>query len=466
MEQLHGLLHTTVAARCSTLSSHSDISDTETLFTSDFASTPHVSTTEVTGKDPLRGAEFALDVPQPPLARSRSMVALDQLGSSNLLPQNGIVSRVRSYPTLRPGGDKHVRFTAGNDDGDDNDDDDGQDELAAFSSFDESAKELQRGARFSRSEGMASGASLHESDTLQVPPSSLKASSDFIQRAEDRYFGGKRYLDTGSLQEPFSGDSTPPNHRDPSLLAGEKPETARGSSTVPKKRPGTLQLASSPPSGNFLHVGEGSLTASINSEILGVSALNSEASTDCEPQGGIGSQDGHPLLKGNPRTKPNRVPRRSFSLNSKTATPTTTTTPTKEDESPISLPDLSHQTGSLVRFEDLSPGSIHTRPSTGYSHHPLQQHRLPSAIKSLPHLRHLSRRFPRSVLLHGGGGGGGGGGAELHGSSVFSSTHYGSIVSAAQSMTLSYTGSELDTATEMASSSPSVVSVPQDPTRW
>ncbi len=445
------LLHSTAATGSSTRSSRSDISDTETLFTSDFASTPHTS---ITGGSAKRGnrftsdifdSEFAMDT-TPTLARSRSMIALNQLGSSNLLPQNGLLGRVKSFPALRPGGDKHVRFTASHEED--------QESLLYGDGLNESSKDFNGDTRSFQSKGMASGTSLHESDPLNGSASSYDPGIGAIQPREiyvpyDQLCKRKQFQASTSLQEAGGSSSnhgTTNSKQDLSLVSNGSLESSHGASNPPlhnKNRPQSLLFTTSPPTGKFANEGEGSLTASANGEIMGVSALNSEVSTDCPPLD-ASSNANHPIIKGNTRTKPNKKLNHSFSPNKKT--------PTEGDGSPVSLPDLSHQSGSLVRFDGDTTGSVNAapRPSTGYFHQFPQ-----SSIKSLPLLRHFSKKSHSRVPLFP---------DELHGSSVFSSTRYGPIVSAAQSMTLSYTGSEQeDTET---SASPSAVSIPHQTSQW
>lgn len=140
-----------------------------------------------------------------------------------------------------------------------------------------------------------------------------------------------------------------------------------------------------------------SFTASADGDIMGVSTVNSgNASTD-QPAVSEEGRACSSLSKGSARSAQEL---------------------SRDKDKVAWLPNVAM--GGFSPSRDL-PGSI-TRPSTNPSTNPSQPG---SSIKTSPFKKHLLSRFS----------------PETQGSSVFSSTHYGPIVSAAQSTTLSYVDS-------------------------
>lgn len=177
--------------------------------------------------------------------------------------------------------------------------------------------------------------------------------------------------------------------------------------------------------------GDNSLTASANGEILGVSAVNSnDVSPDVprtEGEGqGVEIED---LCDDNfsPRTNPSVLGTKSdVSLTLKSGLSL------GGAKNPSSLPDL---TISPVRTNVGTPVATGSKPFTN--------HLESSGIKT-------SRPKKKRVTIPSQGPG------ELHESSVFSSTRYGPIVSAAESTTLSYVDSDQDVTDSGSSSSTNV----------
>lgn len=178
--------------------------------------------------------------------------------------------------------------------------------------------------------------------------------------------------------------------------------------------------------------GGNSLTASANGEIMGVSAVNSDVSPDSHlPEVEDLCSD-----KFSQRTDPSVLSTKSdvsLSVRSKLLSGVV--------DKLSSLPDLSNQNVSKgfspISTELGTPSSV-TKPSISTQPRPGG----PSSLKTSPY-RHSKKR----VTIPGPG--------ELHGSSVFSSTRYGPIVSAAESTTLSYVGSDPDV-TDSSSSTTSI----------
>lgn len=190
-----------------------------------------------------------------------------------------------------------------------------------------------------------------------------------------------------------------------------------------------------------LNEGGNSLTASANGEIMGVSAVNSDVSPGLyrAREGEIEDSCDENLGQ---RTNPNSV----------LSTKSDTGLSFRSKLLPVvglgvdrlsSLPTLTSQSISPLRATELgAPGTKPSQASSGGG-----------AIKTSPY-----RHTKKHVTIPSQG--------QLHESSVFSSTRYGPIVSAAESTTLSCLGSEQDVTDSTSSASINETPVAKDLSTW
>lgn len=382
-----------MSAQSGSLSSASDDDDgdTETLFTSDFeVSTPQIhSNADGKGSNKILGPaaqdlDFLVDTTSH-LVRARSLVALNQLGS---LVQASHLLRHKSFPMLKCHGDKHVRFQAGL-----------TSHKIDLMSSEINLKESKETHTSSSSSSKAHGIDTVKSKEIYVAYA-LQPSSRQLHYTLSSTNDSKKH-DEHSDKHDYETTSTPefhPNHLSTQVHKVE---------------------------------GEESLTASANGEIMGISAVNSDISTDPDQE-----DSEQPL--GNPSQK-------MGTLNSRLSSKSDLNLPAKsntvvEDNKLPSLPDLSQGRCSPgTGLSTTTPASVTTRPPTCYSR--------PGSVKASP-LSHFKKHLSKPPLCA----------EDLHGSSVFSSTRYGPIVSAAQSTTLSYVESDQDVTD--SSSAPSITLLP------
>lgn len=356
--------------------SSSDDGDTEVILTPDIPSSVRFSDDDISRKEPLSITGNYLDSSAAALTRSRSLLALSEIDST---AQNSQLFRVKSFPDLKPRGDKHVRFKA-----------------SQTSNVDSTHSGIS-GIDSKPSRGVCWSSSR---------PLPIKSKEIYVNFS---YFStSKQNLRLGLSMTKEDGD-----------LGGTSEEAGQaGNSTAATE--GQLDPA--------LNECGNSLTASANGEIMGVSAVNSDI-----------SPDPHDLCSNNlsPRTNPNSM----LGTKSETSLPIPPRVGLGIDKPP-SLPTLTTQHTPPPRTAKLSPPRAPntTKPSL--------------LLKTSPY-RHTKKRV--TIPSQGG---------QLHESSVFSSTRYGPIVSAAESTTLSCVGSEQDVTDSTSSASMNETPVPKDFATW
>ena len=355
--------------------SYSDDGETETLFSSDFASSLNVITPHKKG---YRNPALTLDLTSMSeessnlTNRSKSFNVLHRCHQNrgHLLEvdrtSQAQLYKVRSLPSLKPQGDKHVRFTSG---------------------------KIQK---------KKSGSS---------PPSEnpgveeIKSKEIYVN-----YFMGKIGLEREKTRES-SHPQLVISNTDICFQSDNEPEPEGSNEDV---------IVNSSDS-SVLHI-----TASANSDILGVSDVNSCVSSVENSTDNVNTENEQSLISIGPESIHNETD--SFSLSGQS-----------KDESFSGIGKLNrhHLKGTCIK---PSAGHFHLK-GTKYNH------------------RFSSPQFKKCLTVTAQGAG------ALHGSSVFSSTHYGPIVSAAQSTTLScYDDSDRDVSG--ASSTCSVGAVKKETSLW
>ena len=409
LDQLQMALPSSVPPQSSFLSS-SDEGDTEVISTSDFTSSVRFCEEEglgVVGKKYRRGAPGRTATTEQILARTQSLVAIGDFSGFNDIAKSNRLYRTKSYPQFQPQVDKHVTFRPSL--------------TSEYSGISGVESKPSRGVCWSSSRALPVKSKEIYVNLSYFGSSKHSWRSGLAMTVEDNE-GGSTSEGTGKATE--SSMAVAEGRVDPARSEEGVDLTASANGDIL----GVSAVNSDSSSPNPHPAEDNSLTASANGEIMGMSAVNSEFSSEPHVEG----TEDLSMNSSSPKVKPSSRSRAKSDITLSLRSPGGRL----KSGQPSSLPTLS-----------ITPVTGRHTPPHGTKLSPLlHQTRggsMGGGVKLSP-LRHAKKRVTIPSL---------GAPGELHDSSIFSSTRYGPILSAAESTTLSCVGSEQNMTGSISSAS-------------